>query len=98
MTTAYDMTGGLWDNRSKNPKAPTYLGTVTIKGVKYKLAAWETRYDERAKGLPTLRITVTEPDMQHTGGTAPQAKGHQPWPININDGLDGFDPDDDIPF
>lgn len=59
-------TGGLWRNqyKGKHAKRPDMVGSITIDGVKYKLAAWNNDKGKQAKGMPALSIVATKQEQQ----------------------------------
>lgn len=67
----HDNTGGLWINKRKTnvhgDNKPHWIGTITIGGVLYRLAAWS---QDGKGGKPVVAIKVQQ-DVEPPAGATP---------------------------
>jgi hypothetical protein len=98
----YDETnrGAIWKNEEKKTdKHPDFTGSLNVKGVNYRVAAWK-RPEGAAPRAPALKFQV-EPKNEQPQTISQQAMPKRPDPISSGPAKRNFpgdDMDDLIPF
>lgn len=87
----YNNSAKVWTNQFKQPgdKKPSFTGTGTVDGKKYKVALWKNTEQDGRTSL-SLKFTPEEPE-EELDAFAPPAKPKVKKPVPVED-------DDGIPF
>jgi len=76
-----DMSGALFHNDKQNDRQPDWRGDITIKGVKYRLVAWNRT---SANGKQFLSLSAEEFQNTDQQQAAPQPRVQQPKEVKVS--------------